>query len=208
MYRFPLLFTLLITIEATAQPIVEYYENGQTKHQGTMEAGKKSGKWEYYYPSGIKEAIEYFKDGRLNGTASNFDFEGNLITKENWFNGMLQDSSFYCFPGGIIEKKGVYKNSAYEGLWLFYYKDGTLRKSLEYQNGLPDGEWRYYNESGTLLQDGQYKNGLEEGEWLFYSKKGWLLYQGSYKAGKRYGEWYIYNKRGKKKLIDYSNWDF
>ena len=50
--------------------------------------------------------------------------------------------------------------------------------------------------------------GDTKGEWKFYSKQGWLLYIGSYDEGKRVGEWFILNKNGKRKPLDYSEWDF
>lgn len=64
-----ILTLLLISIWLViyAQPTKEYYENGQIKHIGGTEDGGKTGKWEFFYPDGTKEAIEFYKNDELEG---------------------------------------------------------------------------------------------------------------------------------------------
>ena len=45
----------------------DYYPNGKVRSQGTVRNSLKEGKWEYYYPTGHRQAIENFDAGILNG---------------------------------------------------------------------------------------------------------------------------------------------
>ena len=100
-----ILVLIIFSFGASAQPNDEYYENGQLKHSGELNNGKKNGEWNFYYPSGIKEATEHYKLGELHGEAINFDFNGNKIAIEQWNNGNLEDSAIYFYPNGVIEIK-------------------------------------------------------------------------------------------------------
>ena len=130
-----ILLTLILFIPglSIAQPVVDYYDNGQIRHTGIMHEGKKDGKWEFFYPSGVKEAEEYYSNDLLHGKATNYDFDGNKIAVENWSNGNLQDSSIYYYSNGKLEKKGVYKDGLYEGKWIFQYETGMLKRTIVYK---------------------------------------------------------------------------
>ena len=169
-----------------------------------MVNGLKEGKWTYYYPSGIKEGVEFYKADKLHGKLQGYDFDGLLIREENWENDILCDSATYFFSNGNVEKAGRYTQSQYSGKWWFYYVNGTLKRTLFYKDGLPHGEWKYYNEKSVLTQSGFFKNGKESGSWTFYDNKGRAMYSGTYTNGKKTGDWYTIKKNGKKKLIDIS----
>ena len=57
------------------------------------------------------------------------------IIYENGYN--LEDSAIYYYATGVTEKKGVYKNGQYDGLWWFFYPNGVLKKTIYYALGAP-----------------------------------------------------------------------
>lgn len=192
---------LLLFVVLPVRSQTNFYPNGQKKATGELVEGKKTGKWVFFYPNGVKQAVEYYQNDELHGLVKNFDFDGNLLSIENWHQGLIQDSAFYYFPSGQLEKQGLYKNGQYDGYWTFYHPNGTLKRKLFYYHGAPNGEWKYFNDQGVLIQEGKFINGKESGEWKFFNDKGRLEYIGSYAEGKRIGQWYKVSKSGKKKLI-------
>ncbi len=183
---------------AFAQEVTDYYPGHEIRSKGVIVDSLKEGVWQYFYPDGRLEAIEPYLHNRLNGKVIYYDDRLNVIARENWQDGLQEDSSIYYYPNGKVEKKGVFHDGLYEGLWLFYYKNGKIKRTGYYRNGLPDGHWIYYSASSQKLQEGDYKMNLEVGEWLFYNNQGRLKYSGDFRSGEKTGIWYRYKKNGKK----------
>lgn len=196
---------LAINLYSFAQDTVSYYyEDGAIKEKGILTDGQKEGCWTYFYPDGTKNATECYQNGILLGQVKNYDFHGNLISLENFVDGMESDSAFYYYSSGQVKRKGVYAQGLYDGEWLTYYENGGLKQKGSYLNGMPHGQWIFYNEEGMLTHEGHYKKAKESGYWKIYSDKGYLELAGEMYNGKRIGVWREYNKRGKvKKTIGY-----
>lgn len=180
-----------------------YYEDGSLKAEGQLENGIKNGTWKFYYPSGALSSIENYADDQLDGEIEYFDEHGNKIAHEQWNGGVQVDSSFYYYANGSMEKKGIFMDGLYEGLWRFYFESGALKRTGQYHQGLPHGEWKFFNEDKFLIQYGFFMNGVEDGEWKFYTKDGELEFYGNYKGGAKSGKWYRVTKKGKSKSFKY-----
>ena len=177
-----------------------YYPDGSTRFKGKLVDSLREGLWLFYYPGGTVSArVPYHKD-LLHGKACYFDNHSNLIALENWSNGLQEDSSWYYYPNGILEKKGRFALSLHEGTWTFFYNNGILRQKGTYINGLPEGLWEFYNEKGIKVQQGEFKNGLEDGKWVFFDNNGHKTYLGSFFSGKRSGIWYKVKKNGRTRI--------
>ena len=119
--------------------------------------------------------------------------------KETWRMGKLQDSTWYFYPSGALQRKGVYQSSRYMNKCLHYFESGLVERFVNCNDGQPNGETKVYNTKGVLIQEGEYLNSLEDGAWKFYNNEGVLEYTGQYQSGKSVGTWYVFN-RGKKKV--------
>ena len=193
------IIVMMGSVTVCAQQTTTKYDDGAIRSEGLLEGDKKIGKWTFFYPDGTISSEEDYVGGQLDGIVLNYDFSGNLIARENWSSGVLNDSSWY-FKEGSLWRKGVYSGGVYEGTWLYYFPNGNIEQVGEYENGLPNGNWRTYDEDGKLLEEGTYVDGLPDGEWKFY-ENGTLSYFGRYKAGEPVGDWFRILKNGKKKLM-------
>jgi len=82
-----------------------------------------------------------FNSGKVNGTWTDYNFEGKLKAVSNFKEGQL--------AGKLTE----------------YYQNGKVSKETFYENGKKSGTWKEYDREGkeTVIQ--HYKNGLKEGKW-------------------------------------------
>ncbi len=192
---------LFSSIQVASQNVdTLYYDNGSIKAFGKRtDDGRKVMEWAYFYPSGVRNAQLFYKEGEvLHGSQFYYEEKGNLIAHERWKEGLLQDSSIYFYPEGKVEKKGVFDKGLYEGEWIFYYENGNYKRKGVYKEGVPNGFWKFYLENGRLSQEGELVNGKESGRWKYYDEDGNATYEGEWKAGEKVGQWYFY-KRGVKR---------
>lgn len=63
--------------------------------------------------------------------------------------------------GGILKKKGTYKNGLYDGPYVVYgFGYGKNRVVLKYvfKEGIKEGPYETYYDDGTIYEKGIYKN--------------------------------------------------
>jgi len=192
------LLVLGITDGLLAQDTVRtYYDNGQIKSEGLISKGMRQGCWYFYYPNQMPNSEEYYLNDELHGKVKSYDFEGRLVSIENYEYGLEQDSAFYYYPGGALKRKGIFKDGLYAGIWLGYHENGRLSQSGAYVLGMPDGLWRFYDSEGLLSHEGMYREAKETGLWKVYHPKGYIQEEGEMDEGNRIGVWRQYNKKGK-----------
>jgi len=110
----------------------KYYSTGQLQARGMVINGDKVGEWAYFYPTGMKSAIENFDQGVLQM-------------------GQLQDSASYFYPSGIIQRRGVYEKSWYAGKWIHYFENGLVERIVNYRDGQPNDVSMVNNNNGVLI---------------------------------------------------------
>ena len=158
-------FLALITLfsAARAQDTTLVYGDGNViRAKGCMENEVKSGEWLFYYPQGSLSGVENYQGGKLHGKVIYFDVAGNKLAEENWCNGLQQDSSFYYYPNGQIEKAGIFADGQYEGSWTFFWENGQTKRLGSYVNGLPEGLWIFYSSKEVKEQEGYFSAGKED----------------------------------------------
>ncbi len=186
------------TAIALAQDTVKtYYDNGQIKSAGLMYNGMRQGCWQFYYPNQIANSEECYLNNQLHGKVKSYDFEGRIISIENYAYGLEQDSAFYYYPDGTLKRKGIFKDGLYAGAWLGYHENGGLSQSGAYNLGMPEGLWQFYDSEGLITHEGTYKEAKETGLWKIYNPKGYIHEEGEMYEGNRIGVWRQYNKKGK-----------
>ncbi|MAX79269.1 MAG: hypothetical protein CL843_03730 [Crocinitomicaceae bacterium] len=88
---------------------IEYYNNGQVKMEGSLNAkGNREGIWKAYYPDGKLWSDGAFKDGKSHGKRTVY------------------------FENGQIQSLGEYTNGKQSGVWQFWDKNGKLLDEKKY----------------------------------------------------------------------------
>jgi antitoxin component YwqK of YwqJK toxin-antitoxin module len=205
---------------------VEYYHSGQIKEKGNLDMFSVTGNMTSYYPNGAQNQYTVYKnglevlykeldenghvkkeyqlrDGSFTGTNTDYDSEGNLLSKGEMLDWKKHGKYEYFFENGrqkaletyshdtllsetIWNDEGKlsiyneYKNGEKNGICREYYPTGSLRVEQMYVNGVEEGMYKSYFASGNIYNEGQFKNGELTGELKFYSEKGKLTHTKQY----------------------------
>lgn len=160
------------------------YPSGQKKAVIRYNYDNPYGKWTYFFEDNQIEAYENFENGSLSGETAIFNSKGELITRVNYKDGLLNGTVTFYYGENVPELKtnfingkiegdikifsrrgkellsGVYKNNKRENVWRLYYQKGELKTIIPYLNGLKNGKVVIYDKGGTIIQTMSYKNGI------------------------------------------------
>ena len=75
-----------------------------------------------------------YEDGDDHGERVCFDEEGNITSKMNWVNGVLQ-GNVQQFRKGKLFMEGPYRNGKQHGMFVKYRTDGSVMEELMFSNG-------------------------------------------------------------------------
>ena len=97
-----------------------------------------------YYKKGTKVPFT----GTLYGRYSN----GNLMTTQEYVNGIGNGKWVDYDPLGNKVCEGTYKNNKVEGPVTFFYENGSIKSKGFYLHWKrPIGIWKYYDKKGKLV---------------------------------------------------------
>lgn len=86
-----------------------FYNAGQPEMKGeASKAGKRNGKWDYWYENGQLWSTCEYQEGRKHGKSAVY------------------------YPNGQVRYSGEYENDKPKGKWLFFEEDGKLASEKEY----------------------------------------------------------------------------
>ena len=145
---------------------------------------KFTGLWQWYYPNGQLLRSENFRKGLEDGLMEEYDENGVLITKGEYFDGLKEGEWFYEL--GDHKELGIYKNNERDGLWKFYYPTNKLNFEGKFVEGIADGKHLYYYENGKLKKEEYYLMGIKTGSWRSYNELGELIVTINFKNGEEY----------------------
>ncbi len=145
---------------------------------------KKEGLSYYYYNNGlIREVIEY-KGNKKHGTATEYSINGNVITIQKFYNGVLTDRQ-------KINRNN--ENNMKQGLWQEYTERGRVNKEMYFKDGILNGPYKEYDTLGNVSLILNYREGIivEEPDTAGfdveikneYDESGNLIFSGTYKKG-------------------------
>ena len=163
----------------------------------------------------------YFDKGKENGTAYEYDQDGNIITILEYAYGVLKKQE---------QINRVDKQGKQQGVWKKFYTDGKIKSEKNYLNGMKNGYEKEYSPTGSLVainkyvgdsiqldapeistklevrneyyedgsikKTGTYLEGLPEGTHKEYSQDGKIKGKGNYVEGKKIEEWIFYYPNG------------
>lgn len=104
--------------------VVEYHPNGAVKLQGKSQGGKRTGKWESFYPTGYRWSEATYRNGIREGEAITY------------------------YPNGMMRYQGRYYNDEQTGIWTFYDNTGSMIDKIDMDE--PQGDKKLNTDSTGL----------------------------------------------------------
>jgi antitoxin component YwqK of YwqJK toxin-antitoxin module len=172
-----------------------YPGTDQLRYEGAFDHGKEIGEFKYYCekckdkPTIIKSfnkkdaiaEVKYFtvkgklvSEGKMDGKDRIGEWvyyqenSKNIMTRENYVNGVLDGKVITYYPNGKITQESDYKNGKKEGEDNYYSPEGVLLKKLPYSNNQIHGQVLYYDAYGNTVIEGFYKHDKKHGLWKYY----------------------------------------
>ena len=149
--------------------IIFYYPCGNVSEKRIHKEGKRSGKGQLLYETGVVKADFEYADDVLTNTWTDYDVAGRITEKTSYKEGARDGVHERFWPNGKIRERDHYVAGDFSGTSEGYHANGTLYFKGEYVKGLPVGEWMYYNQKGEKAEQRFYNNdGDLDKENLFY----------------------------------------
>lgn len=166
-------FTLKISTEKRKSD--DYYERSTTAY--SIMLIKKAGiydpdngkKTDYYYGDVVK--AEYtLLNGKINGQAKTFHYNGKLELVGNYTNGEKNGLFKEYDDNGNLEAEYTMSNGEMNGVLKTYYSNGKLKKSGNYLKGKEHGIFIEYDEYGNKEAEYTMANGMKNGVLKIYEE--------------------------------------
>lgn len=100
--------------------------DGSTRVKGAFEKGKKAGEWNYLYASGIMRMKEFYVNGKTNGITTNYNFNGNLSSINNYTNDTIS-GIYEVYDRDKVSQIYNYEKGNQNGPFKTFYPDGSLK---------------------------------------------------------------------------------
>jgi len=185
---------------------IEFYNNRNTRIEGTYLNNLKHGYFKYYTKGGSLIRTEYWINGILQEPSietAKIDIRkeispetGQLVFKGSYLNGKKNGvHRFYDGNGNIISSKlfsaGILLEEGgtmdelgrKQGHWKTFYIDGIRRHEGNYIDGLRTGSWVYFFNNESIEQKGSYNQDEPNGDWNWYYPNGNVWREESYLNG-------------------------
>jgi antitoxin component YwqK of YwqJK toxin-antitoxin module len=159
-----------------------YFENGKVEITGSYtKKGQKDGEWIWYYVNGNILSIENYSDGLLDGETFTLTVEGDTLEHGLYVDGEEDGKWMYVNDSVLIE--GTYNMGKKEGAWKTYYSNGKLKRYEPYHDDELDGKSVFYWENSVKKAEYTYINGLLNGNAYQYDIDGNVLFTTTYRMG-------------------------
>jgi antitoxin component YwqK of YwqJK toxin-antitoxin module len=188
---------------------VKYNAQKKKLYEGTFVDNIPTGKFIYYYDTGIQRSIAIFSNngkvtrtkmfdsgGNLSGEGKYVDEqkdstwvfynqEGKKISDEIYLKGIKNGIARVYFANGELAEEKFYKNGMLEGVAKKFFESGQIKSQMNYVNNKVDGIGTFYYPSGKIDAQGKYVNDLKEGDWKYFDENGKLKQTLKYRNGRR-----------------------
>lgn len=115
-------------------------------------ADVKQGWTTVYYNEGQEKSKVFFKDGREEGMAYEYDPDGTVISLTEYRNGF------------VLSREQINRRDRMgrmQGMWKQFWPNGNVRLQGTYKNDLKDGYFKEYDKEGNLDKVTKFINGEE-----------------------------------------------
>ncbi len=116
-----------------------------------------------HYPNGVLRVEGLYMDNIRTGEWKYYDRHGNIESIDFYQNGMLSDTATDYFANGAVKTKSIYSYDELNGIYLKYNILDTLIEEGIYIGGIRDRDWYVYNSDGKLKGEYYYNDGRQQG---------------------------------------------
>lgn len=183
-----------------------FFEDGTLKSEGNRKNFELDSLWKFYYSDGSIQSEIYFRNDKKNGYQLNYEFYYDkdsikryfLASKELYFNGLREGTSYYYDISGNLQFAINYKNDKRHGDAKEYDKNGTVITLMTYYNGYlidnikinrtddqgrKQGRWIEFYENGNKKRELNYLNDKLHGFYREYDLGGKIILEQRYING-------------------------
>ena len=129
-----------------------YNQKNNKVSEGKVVKKQFDGEWKYYHENSPQiMTLEFYKNGKLNGSRKVFFKSGELAEETLYKDGIKNGSTKIYFENGIIAEEANYSNGEYEGKAIFRTPDNKISSEGVFKNGKKVGIWK-------LTEKGKEKN--------------------------------------------------
>ena len=174
-------FIFIFSSCASDLETIEEKENGVIIESYTQRKsdGEKHGNYTSYYPTGEKNEVSQYENGKINGTQIFYHKNGKIAESASLVNGEYAGGYQKFYESGELEQEGNYVEGAMNGEWKYYYANGKMKEIVPFKNNEEFGPFKEYHDNGMLKTEGTYKGAdevsgaaLEDGELKKYDEQG------------------------------------
>lgn len=150
--------------------------------------GEKHGKSIYFSHNQVDTKSKKIKVAGKEEEVTYGVYESDTTKIEYFVNGKLDGTRKEYFPGSKLKKEVNYKEGRLHGDFIVYNPDGDVLQQLSYDEGEKDGEWTYYYNDGSLLKIENWDKGTKRGVFKTFYIQGHLQSKEEYdRKGRKHG---------------------
>lgn len=160
----------------------------------------------YFEPKGLvrkydngflQSKTHYNEEGQANGYCENYTLQGNIKSRGNYKNGLMDGVWEHYRIDGPLRSVGNFKNNKQNGYFKFYHENGKLELEGTYVEDREEGKWITYNKNGSVIEIREMKNDMLNGLSVEYYENGNKKSESYFVNNKREGEYKFYDENGK-----------
>lgn len=170
------------------------HSNGKIRYTGTFDHGTPVGTFIYYFESGQMRARNKYRTNSELLMSEQFGEDEKLAAK-GLYRGQEKDSTwtYYDFEGNLLMRED-YNKGTLHGQVIKYFPNGQIAEVKNFENGVQVGPWEQYYDTGKPMAKGTYVNGSLHGEATYFYSNGKPRLKGSYVKGLMHGTWYHFTQ--------------
>jgi hypothetical protein len=139
-----------------------------------------TGMWIDQYPSGKKQKIASYKNGKLDGPLAEYSPSGKKHFEEQYKAGVRHGLYVVFDREGRKEFQQTYHDGKCSGPMSWWYPNGQKKAEEELQDGIAHGRAVSWHANGQKQSEGQYRSGQKHGRWIEWDERGKVVSEKTY----------------------------
>lgn len=140
---------------------VEYWPNGNKRHEVEYRHNKKHKRETRWYENGQKSAVVEFYDGQRHGQWTTWYVDGKKRHEVTYRHGQRHGPGIFWYTNRQRWLEGDYQNGQRHGRWTYWYKNGQKAEEGEFRQGKRHGIWTTWYLTGQKMSESEWRDGEE-----------------------------------------------
>jgi antitoxin component YwqK of YwqJK toxin-antitoxin module len=163
------------------------HKNGVTAAEFRFVHGQREGTEHWWYDTGAREWEKPYKNGKLNGIATQWYRNGKVRSEIPYVDGEINGTVRNWYESGVRESEIRYARGKREGMRIDYRKSGEKRAETPFVNDKVHGVVIEFYKSGVMNEAGSYENNQLNGTRDGYYESGVKKCECTYLNGEVHG---------------------